>query len=279
MISTMDPAREYHHIISLGLNCETSYALEDMYGRLDSYPLSWALVPDVPNLLDALKEMDALFREGYDIAGGSFDMFRCKHTGIQFHGKTNLRAHNYRDDVVEEAFHELTSRLGYLHKKFLKALHSGRKILCILKNHNWDGSPRVLRRTTCGFSTEEALALKAALDRMVRMGGTPRMAEGGTVDLLCVDCLGCAPAELDPQCAGLGVHKRLLEGFAPGERAYLYDLPGWARIFAEFSSVHSSFPGSRVEERASAIQRHLEARREERLRDIRERTPAPPGAS
>jgi len=273
-------AHAYHHIISLGLNCEPSYALEDMYGRLDSYPLSWALVPDVPNLLAALKEMDALFREGYDIAGGSFDMFRCKLTGIQFHGKTNLRAHNYREDVVEEAFHELTSRLGHLHKKFLKALHSGRKILCIVKNHNWDGSPQVLRQTTRGFTTEEALALKAALDHIVHIvhiAPVADTAEGGTVDLLCVDCLGCTPAELDPQCAGLGVHKRLLEGFAPGERAYLYDLPGWARIFAEFSSVHSSFPGSSPEDRTRAIQRHLEARREERLRDIRERTPVPPG--
>jgi hypothetical protein len=259
----MYPAREYHHIISLGLNCEPSYALEDMYGRLDSYPLSWALVPDVPNLLDALGEMDALFHDGYDIAGGSFDMFRCKRTGIQFHGKTNLRAHNYRDDIVEESFHELTSRLEYLHKKFRKALHSGRDILCIVKLHSWDGSAR-------GFTTEEALALKAALDRM---------AEGGTVDLLCVDRLGCAPAKFEPQCAELGIHKRLLEGFAPGERAYLYDLPGWARIFAEFASVHSAFTGANAAERAQAVQRHLEARREERLRDIRERTPAPPGAS
>jgi hypothetical protein len=253
-------AREYHHIISLGLNCEPSYALEDMYGRLDSYPLSWALVPDVPNLLDALSEMDALFREGYDIARDSFDMFRCKRTGIQFHGKTNLRAHNYRDEIVEEAFHELTSRMAYLHKKFRRALSSGRAALCIVKNHSWDGSRR-------GFTTGEALALKAALDRR---------AEGGTVDLLCVDRLGCTPPELEPQCASQGIHKRLLEGFAPGERAYFYDLPGWARIFTEFASVHSPFPGASFEERAQAVQRHLEARREARLRDTRERTPKAP---
>ena len=255
--------RKYHHIISLGLNCEPSYALEDMYGRLDSYPLSWALVPDVPNLLDLLNCMDALFSKGYDIAQGSFDMFRCKHTGIQFHGKTSLRAHDYRDEVVEEAFQELTSRMGYLRKKFRGALRSGRNILCIVKNHARSGSPR-------GFTSEEALALKAALDCM---------AEGGAVDLLCMDRLGCVPPELNPQCAGLGVYKRLLDGFAPGERAYLYDLPGWARIFAEFDSVHSPFQETDAEERTRAIQRHLEARREERLRDIRERAHGPPRAS
>jgi len=255
--------RKYHHIISLGLNCEPSYALEDMYGRLDSYPLSWALVPDVPNLLNALNCMDALFSEGYDIARGSFDMFRCKHTRIQFHGKTSLRAHNYRDDIVEAAFKELASRMRYLHKKFCKALSSGRDILCIVKNHSWGGAPR-------GFTTEEALALKAALDRM---------AEGGKVDLLCVDRLGCIPRELEPQCSGLGVYKRCLEGFAPGERAYLYDLPGWARIFAEFTSVHFSLAEAGFEEQVRAMQGHLETRREERLRDIRERTQEPPCAS
>jgi len=253
-------ARAYHHIISLGLNCEPSYALEDMYGRLDSYLLSWALVPDMPNLLLALDDLNALFREGWDIAGGAYDMFRCKHTEIQFHGKTNLRAHSYREDVMEAAFQELTSRLSHLRRKFLKALRSGREILCIVKNHSWEGSPR-------GFTTAEALALKAALDQT---------AEGGTVDLLCVDRLGCVPAELEPQCAALGVYKRCLEGFAPGERAYLYDLPGWARIFAEFASVHSSFRQMPPEERTQAVLRHLEARREARLRDIRERTPQPP---
>ena len=255
--------RKYHHIISLGLNCEPSYVLEDMYGRLDSYPLSWALVPDVPHLLGALGGMDLLFSEGYEIAQGSFDMFRCKRTGIQFHGKTSLRVHEYRDDIVEAAFNELISRMRYLHRKFCKALSSGRAILCIVKNHNRSGSSR-------GFNTEEAFALKAALDRK---------AEGGMVDLLCVDRLGCIPAALEPQCAGLGVHKRLLEGFAPGERAYLYDLPGWARIFAEFASLHSSFPEASFEERAQAIQRHLEARREERLRDIRERSQKPPAGA
>jgi len=255
--------RKYHHIISLGLNCEPSYALEDMYGRLDSYPLSWALVPDVSNLLNALKCMDALFSEGYDIAQGSFDMFRCKHTHIQFHGKTSLRANNYQDDIVEAAFNELTSRMRYLHRKFCKALSSGRDILCIVKNHSRGGASR-------GFTTEEALVLKAAL---------VRKAEGGKADLLCVDRQGCIPRELEPQCAGLGIYKRFLEGFAPGERAYLYDLPGWARIFAEFDSVHSAFPEADFEERVRAMQRHLETRREERLRDIRERTHEPPCVS
>ena len=259
----MAPLRKYHHIVSLGLNCEPSYALEDMYGRLDSYHLSWALVPDLPHLLEALGETDVLFSKGYDIARDSFDMFRCRHTGIQFHGKTSLRSHKYQSDVVERAFSELISRLGYLHGKFCKALSSGRGMLCIVKNHSWEASAR-------GFTTEEALALKAALDRK---------AEGGTVDLLCVDRLGCVPPELDPQCTKLGVYKRLLEGFAPGERAYFYDIPGWARIFAEFDSVHSCFPEAEFTERAQAIQRHLEMRREARLRDIRERTPDPPCAS
>jgi hypothetical protein len=227
-----------------------------MFGRLDSYPLSWALVPDVPNLLDALHEMDALFSQGYDIAQGSFDMFRCKRTGVQLHGKTSLRANEYRDDVVAAAFDELISRIRHLRKKFHGALRSGRSVLCMVKNHGRGGSPR-------GFTTEEALTLKAVLDRK---------AAGSTVELLCVDRLGCDPSEFEPRCAGLGVHKRLLEGFAPGERAYVYDLPGWARIFAEFDSLHSPFPEAGFEERAQAIQRHLEARRDARLRDIRDRS-------
>ena len=249
--------RTYHHIISLGLNYEPSYALEDMYGKLDSYPLSWALVPDVPNLLGVLNEMDLLFSEGYDIAQGSFDMFRCKRTGIQFHGKTSLRAHDYRDDVVEAAFGELASRMRYLHNKFRKTLASGRDVLCLVKNHGRGGSPR-------GFTADEALGLKAALDRT---------AKGGKVDLLCVDRMGCDPLRFGPQCVEPGICKRLLDGFAPGERAYLYDLPGWARIFAEFDSVHSAFPEKSFAERAQAIERRLATRREERLRDIRERTP------
>jgi hypothetical protein len=247
--------RRYHHIISLGLNCEPSYVLEDMYGRLDSYLLSWALVPDVPNLLAALNEMDLLFSKGYDIAQGSFDMFRCKHTGIQFHGKTNLRVHKYQSGIVETAFSEIISRMRHLRKKFRSALSSGRDVLCLVKNHSRGGSPR-------GFTSDEALALKTALDHT---------AEGGRVELLCVDRLGCVPQEFEPRCAELGVYKRLLEGFAPGERAYLYDPPGWARIFAEFDSVHSSFPEGSFEERAQAIHCHLETRREERLRDIQER--------
>jgi len=248
--------RTYHHLISLGLNCEPSYALEDMYGRLDSYPLSWALIPDLPHLLDVLRDMELLFSKGYEIAHGSFDMFRCRHTGIQLHGKTDMRAHAYQDEIVEAAFRELLSRMGYLQKKFFKALQSGRSILCIVKNHSWGGSPR-------GFTTAEAFALKEALDSKAR---------AGTVHLLCVDRVGCIPADLEEQCAERGIYKRLLSGFAPGERAYLYDLPGWARIFAEFDSVHSSFPEIQGEQRMQAIQRHLEMRREQRLSDTRART-------
>jgi len=247
--------RRYHHIISLGLNCEPSYALEDMYGRLDSYLLSWALVPDVPQLLDALQGMDLLFSEGYDIAQGSFDMFRCTRTGIQFHGKTDLRAHKHQADMVEAAFDELISRMGHLRKKFRKALRSGRDILCIVKNHSRGGSSR-------GFTSEEAFALKAALDRA---------ADGGKVELLCVDRQGCIPPEFEPHCAELGIHKRLLKAFAPGDRAYLYDLSSWARVFAEFDSVHSSFSEADFEERTQAIRRHLETRQEGRLCAIRDR--------
>jgi hypothetical protein len=253
--------RVYHHIVGLGLNCEPGFVLEDMYGRLDSYPLSWALVPDVPNLLLALEDMDLLFGEGYTVVPGSFDMFLCWRTGIRFHGKSDLRAGNYAPELVEEAFAELAGRMEYLCGKFRRVLQSGREVLCIVKNHNRGGSRR-------GFTTREALDIKAALDGM-SVGKKP--------DLLCVDRRGCEPPAFDPGCEERGVYKRLLEGFAPGERAYLYDTPGWARIFAEFDSVHSCAAGAERGERARELELHLGERRAARLRDIRERTPGEEG--
>ena len=247
--------RSYHHIISLGLNCEPSYVLEDLYGPLDSYVFSWALVPNVPELVLALDDMAAIFSQGYDIAHGSYDMFRCLHTGIQFHGKSDLRAGAYESALLEAAFAELLSRLAYLQKKLCRALRSGRRVLCVVKNHNRGGSAR-------GFDSAEALHLKRALDQL---------ADGGHVDLLCVDREGCVPPELDPQCARQGIYKRLLAGFAPGERAYFYDIPGWARIFAEFDSVHAPCRGASFAERVQQITQQCESSRAARLRKIDQR--------
>lgn len=250
--------RTYHHIISLGLNCEPSFVLEDMYGRLDSYPFSWTLIPDAAHLARALRRRDLLFSEGYAIAPDSFDMFRCLRTNIQFHGKTSLRACNYARETVEAAFVELVSRMEYLCRKFDKALSSGRDILYIVKNHHRDGSAQ-------GFSEREALEMREALNEAAGNAGT------GRHDLLFLDRLGCEPAFFTPDLEAQGIYKRLLEGFAPGERAYLYDISGWTRIFAEFDSTHSPVAGESGAERQREIRQRLEERRAVRLRDIQER--------
>jgi hypothetical protein len=247
--------RAYHHLISLGLNCEPSFVLEDMYGRLDSYPLSWTLVPDAPSLARALREPDLLFAAGYEIAQGSFDMFRCPRTGIRFHGKIDLRARGYAHEAAEEGFAELVSRLTHLRKKFRRVLDSGRDILCIVKNHHRGGD-------RAGFSPQDAHELRKAIGK-----------SAGRLDLLCVDRAGCEPSAFGPEEESVGIYKRLLEGFAPGERAYLYDIPGWARIFAEFGSVHSSPGDGDFQERTRAVEQRLAMRREERLRDMREKMP------
>ena len=247
--------RSYHHIISLGLNCEPSYVLEDLYGTLDSYLFSWALVPDVAALTLALEDMPSIFSKKYAIEQNSYDMFRCLHTGIQFHGKSNLRAGAYDEKLVNAAFAELVSRLAYLQKKLCRALNSGRRTLCIVKNHNRGGS-------IYGFDSAQALRIKKALDKL---------AGNGHVDLLCVDREGCVPPEFDAQCAQQNIYKRLLAGFAPGERAYYYDIPGWARIFAEFDSVHAPDRGANFEERSRQIACHCEIRRAARLSESEQR--------
>lgn len=80
----MDKIRKYDRIISLGLNCETSYILFKKYGGVESSLFQWASIPAV-NFIEVLNNLSLIY-SGKIIEEPNINMWKCAVTNIYFHG-------------------------------------------------------------------------------------------------------------------------------------------------------------------------------------------------
>ena len=128
-------SHRYGNIIQLGYNCEAAYRFFRNYKFVDSSLFGWTFVP-FENLKKALTEYDNLGNFGFEFDEPNH-MFRCKHSGILFHGKTPASSYSQHEEenkaIIENDKIELASRIQYLKEKFLKTAKDGRTNLYIKK--------------------------------------------------------------------------------------------------------------------------------------------------
>lgn len=120
--------------MSLGFNCEVSFALKHM-GLFEASPFAWADIRGTDALLKGINNFNEIYNKGAKQYGGN--MFFCESTGIGFHGR--LKFSEALNEVGETdqlkilaSLDDLKSRLNYLENKQESILKDG-SVLVILK--------------------------------------------------------------------------------------------------------------------------------------------------
>lgn len=142
----------YDKVISLGFNCEISFALKDYYGKLDSYPYSWCYSADRELLLSSFDHMDEILTGHVECLPES-NMFKCNKFQMSFHAKTN-RDQLAIDGVeqpekVKESLIELRSRVAHLVDKMNNLFEGNQSTLFIYKlrfTSDWEEDNKFILR-------------------------------------------------------------------------------------------------------------------------------------
>ena len=105
--------------ISLGRNCEVTFALKKSNFSIESSLLNWAYVGSQEGLFVSIQNPNLIFSRGGLLVNAN--MFKCRLTGLSFHGKTTFDnystlAHN--SPLVLNSYNEIKSRTAYLASKF-----------------------------------------------------------------------------------------------------------------------------------------------------------------
>jgi hypothetical protein len=127
----------FDHIIPLGVNCEIAFALQGLFGGLDSTLFTWAFVEDPFILSRYMHNPEMLFAGGLTLTPSK--MFRCNETRFVFHSKL-LKEHHVLDaagelspDRLTEAKKEVCSRVTHLSNKFWRHIRSEDRNLFVIK--------------------------------------------------------------------------------------------------------------------------------------------------
>lgn len=128
--------KKYDTYVSLGYNCEVSFRIQDFWGRLESYPLSWAYILNRNYLIEALNHLDKILTG--DINVTPWHMVIDEDYKISLHLKLYTDK-LFLDDGTLDIFYasksifELKSRFSHLVNKFLDLLKSEKRTLFIIK--------------------------------------------------------------------------------------------------------------------------------------------------
>lgn len=126
-------------IISLGYNCEVSFQIEKYVENWDASLFSWAYVSNDLKFLDAMKNIEDVFKHDILFHMPTPDMWCDVKYDIKFHGRAHKDTMfdsegNLIDNVVyDECLEELRSRLEHLKEKFLNSLDSDDEKIFIRK--------------------------------------------------------------------------------------------------------------------------------------------------
>lgn len=220
----MDTIRHYDRLISLGLNCETSYILYKKYGGAESSLFQWATV-HAQNLIEVLNNLNLIY-SGKIIEDPQSNMWKCAVTHISFHGvqkPQELRdKHGRRDnEKIRAECKDTMSRIRYQCEKFQVVAKSTETKLYILGLYPELSPPTNEKRVK--FLQE----LFAALQHMAKNSSLLVLVEKNmqTNEIL----------ELDNDS---NFFIRVLDHFAPADKAVSplhVDLAGSAKILEEFA--------------------------------------------
>lgn len=131
----MDKIRQYDRLISLGLNCETSYILYKIYGGAESSLFQWATVP-AANFIAVLNNLNLIY-SGKIIEDPKSNMWKCAVTNLSFHGvhkpQELLDEHGCRDkEKIRAECKDTMGRIRYQCEKFQVLARSAETKLYIL---------------------------------------------------------------------------------------------------------------------------------------------------
>jgi hypothetical protein len=220
----MDTLRVYDRLISLGLNCETSFNLYKFYGGTESSLFQWATVP-AANFIEVL-ENPTLIYSGKIIEDPKTNMWKCAVTHINFHGKSLpcqlLDEHGQRDkEKVRAEIKDTVKRVHYLCDKFRVIAQSAETKLYIIGLHpafytdTQENTVHFLQNLyTVLQHTAKNASLLVILEDKMKTPEKMQMDNNATFFI------------------------RSIDHFAPAQKATSpeeMDMQGYARIFQEFS--------------------------------------------
>lgn len=220
----MDNIRKYDRLISLGLNCETSFILYKKYGGAESSLFQWATVP-AANFIEVLNNLSLIY-SGKIIENPQTNMWQCAVTHINFHGihspQELLDGHGKRDmQKVRAELKDTKERILYQCEKFYAVAKSTETKLYILG----------LYPLLCPRTNEERIKflqeLFAALQHIAQNASLLVFIEKSmqTDEILALD-------------NNTNFFIRILDHFAPPQKAVSplhVDLAGSAKILEEFA--------------------------------------------
>jgi hypothetical protein len=125
------------NIISLGVNCENAFVIQDLFGKIDSNIFTWAFIEDPFMLSEYINNPDILFTNGMTLTPSK--MFRCNRTKFVFHSKMQKEDHIFDTnkelpvDKLKEAEEEVHSRVEHLADKFWNRINSEDRNLFVIK--------------------------------------------------------------------------------------------------------------------------------------------------
>lgn len=207
--------RKYKHYVSLGFNCEVSFALESV-GLFESSLLSWADVRGTESLIYGIANPEKILAG--KVVDYSGNMFFCENARIGFHGKTSFAEMRDSEGVIDQekrdaSLAELKDRIMFLHGKLRRSLEDG-PCLFIVKHYSDIFTEKYSR-------SESAVAVAAALRQLAPVG---------SFDLLYV--IESSAPELLSEAPHLYV--RSIPKFSPRSAAKEIDKVAWAEMLAEF---------------------------------------------
>ncbi len=220
----MDNIRRYDRLISLGLNCETSFILYKIYGGAESSLFQWATVP-AANFIEVLGNLSLIY-SGKIIDDPKTNMWKCAVTHINFHGvhtpQELLDEHGKRDSKkVRAELLNTKERIEYQCEKFLVIAKSAETKLYVIGLY-----PGLCHRTNEG-RVKFLQELFAALRRMAKNASLLVFVEKSmqTDEIMALD-------------NDTDFFIRILDHFAPYDKATSalhVDLAGSAKILQEFA--------------------------------------------
>ncbi|MDM0822046.1 hypothetical protein QTI12_14785 [Clostridium perfringens] len=126
----------FDEVVSLGYNCEVSFRIKDYFGKISSYPYSWAYCCDKNLFLKSLDNLDDILTGEITLLPLS-GMFKCEKYNMNFHSskhKENLVVDGKPNkENVEKEIKNLKEKIKHLTKKFKDLLTSEKNTLFVIK--------------------------------------------------------------------------------------------------------------------------------------------------
>lgn len=124
--------RKFDHVLPLGTNCEVAFRFFRRWGFVESSLFAWARSFDLTTLTHALSNFESVMAGEAVFDPGSF-MWRCKNTGLYFHGKMKHipRTPIPPPEIRSEDLRDLRDRITHLKQKFISIIAGDETVLFV----------------------------------------------------------------------------------------------------------------------------------------------------